>query len=399
MNILKKITANRWLTLSLQAATPSLLVISISYLIMFLLNFSSTYLPITTINKKTLFYYLGFALNIINVIAFFWFVFRGLKILQIEIKNWLRIHPYPNLRILWPMLHKSVQAAIMLLMANILIPALNLSTTQTEVASKFANILLIGVLGWIFIQVINGVEKLILHRYSENNNSTINARKVRTQIQILKKIVLTLGLIIMLAATLMTFDSVRKLGTGLLTTAGILSALSAVASQQSLSRLAAGLQIAFTQPIRIGDIVIIENEQGEIEEISLSHVVVKIWDLRRLVLPTNYFMEKNFQNLTRTSTQLLGTVFLYVDHLFPIPALREELDKVLKASKWWDQQTGSLNVTNMKETSTEIRVLLSAQNNNDLTNLRYEVREQLINFIAKNYTDYFPQQRTLSRKV
>jgi small-conductance mechanosensitive channel len=400
MNILKNTTFNKWSKYFLEAISKPAIPVIIGWLVILIVNFLALYTTVIPVNtQKPLFVSLYFGMKLLSLIAFFWFVFRILDVLQFEMQQWLHRTDQRILQSILPMLSNSLRAAIILVMVNIIIPLLNLSGAHEDFFEKAARVLLIGILGWIFVQIVNGFEKVILSRYANDENSEIIERKLRTQIQIIKKIILTIGLVVTAASMLMVMDSVRKLGAGLLTTAGIFSVLGAFASQQTLSRLMAGLQMAFSQPIRIGDTVIVENEQGEIEEITFSYVVVKIWDLRRLILPTNYFLEKGFQNLTRSSTQLLGTVFLYVDHLFPIAVLRNELDKILQTSQWWDGQTGILNVTNMKEAATELRVLVSAANNAALGNLRYEIREQLIGFIAKNYPDYFPQQRTISNKL
>jgi small-conductance mechanosensitive channel len=192
---------------------------------------------------------------------------------------------------------------------------------------------------------------------------------------------------------LMVFDSVKNLGAGLLTTAGVLSAIGAFASQQSLSRILSGLQIAFTQPIRIGDTVVVDNEFGQVEEINLSFVTVKLWDLRRLIKPTDYFTQNGVLNLTRESTQLLGTVFIYADYTLPLEAVREKFKELINQSNFWDKNVYGLDVTDATDRSLEIRLLVSAENADLLWKLRCEMREKMIAFLVDTYPECLAKTR------
>jgi small-conductance mechanosensitive channel len=243
---------------------------------------------------------------------------------------------------------------------------------------------------------VNTIQKLIIQHIDIANNSGIKVRAINTQVILLKKIVQAIIIIVTIAAGLMTFDSVRNLGAGLLTTAGVLGAIGAFASQQSLSRLFTGIQLAFTQPIKIGDMVIIENENGLIEEITLSYVVVKLWDLRRLILPTDYFFSKGLQNLTRNSTELLGTIFIYADYTLPIDQVREQFFEYVKSSELWNKNVATFQVTDVKENSLELRGLVSADDAPALWNLRCELREKLIRFIVTTYPNALPLKRNIT---
>jgi small-conductance mechanosensitive channel len=155
----------------------------------------------------------------------------------------------------------------------------------------------------------------------------------------------------------------------------------------------AGIQIAITQPIRLDDVVIVENEWGRIEEITLTYVVVRIWDLRRLILPISYFIEKPFQNWTRVSADILGTVFIYVDYTVPVDAFREELTRILQNSPNWDKKVNIVQVTDASEKTVEVRALMSAADASMAWNLRCEVRERLIAFLKKSYPQALPRAR------
>ena len=218
-------------------------------------------------------------------------------------------------------------------------------------------------------------------------------RKIQTQVRVLKKIAVTLIVIITAASMLTVFDSVRRLGTSILASAGVAGIIVGFAAQRSLATLVAGVQIAFTQPIRLDDVVIVEGEWGRIEEITLTYVVVRIWDLRRMVLPITYFIEKPFQNWTRVSADLIGSVFLYVDYTVQLRVLRSELDRILEASKLWDRKVKVLQVTDAKEQTLELRVLASAADSSSAWDLRCEIREQLVDYLQRNHPGSLPRMR------
>ncbi len=195
------------------------------------------------------------------------------------------------------------------------------------------------------------------------------------------------------AAMLMTFEGIEQLGKGLLASAGIAGVVIGFAAQRTLGTFVAGMQIAFTQPIRVDDVVIVEGEWGRIEEITLTYVVVKIWDLRRLILPINYFIEKPFQNWTRVSADILGTVFLYVDYTVPLEAIRQELTRLLKDHKLWDGKVNVVQVTNATERTVEVRLLVSAKDAGSAWDLRCDLREKMIDFLQREYPDALPRIR------
>jgi small-conductance mechanosensitive channel len=191
----------------------------------------------------------------------------------------------------------------------------------------------------------------------------------------------------------MSIPSIRQIGITLFASAGIAGIVAGLAARPALTNLIAGVQLALTQPIRIDDVVIVEGEWGWIEEIRMTFVVVRVWDLRRLVVPLSYFMEKPFQNWTRTKADILGTVFLYVDYAVPVQRVREELHRILKADDLWDGEVWGLQVTNATESAIELRALMGARNSEDAWNLRCHVREQLIGFLHREHPESLPRLR------
>ena len=210
---------------------------------------------------------------------------------------------------------------------------------------------------------------------------------------VLKKAAVAIIGIFTLASMLMVFDSVRQFGASILASAGIAGIVVGFAAQRSIATLLAGFQIALTQPIRLDDVVIVENEWGRIEDITLTYVVVRVWDLRRLVVPITYFIEQPFQNWTRSSADILGTVFLYVDYNVPLDALRAELTRILEASRYWDGKVNVLQVTDAKEHPLEIRALASAADASAAWDLRCEIREKLIGFVQQKFPESLPRFR------
>ncbi len=262
-----------------------------------------------------------------------------------------------------------------------------------DAAKQTFSLLFIGLVSLLLIKTTYVLDGYIISRFNIDEKDNLKARKIRTQLNVLKRIVLIVVCILALGMMLMTFERVRQLGTTILASAGIIGIIVGMAAQRTIGTFIAGLQIAFTQPIRIDDVVIVENEWGRIEEITLTYVVVKIWDLRRLVVPITYFIEKPFQNWTRVTADLLGTVFIYVDYTVPVEAVRAELRKILKGSELWDGKVCVLQVTNTSEHAIELRALMSAADASTAWSLRCYVREKLVEFIQKNYPESLPKLR------
>ena len=263
---------------------------------------------------------------------------------------------------------------------------------------KFFIILSIINLTWILFEFTNVLRYAFLENYPYEKEDNLRERRLITQVAFIRKIIMIILVVIAASAILMNFESARKLGTGLLTSAGILGIIVGFAAQKSIANLLAGFQIAFTQPIRIDDVVVVENEWGKIEEINLTYVVVRIWDQRRLVLPINYFLEKPFQNWTRTTADIWGTVFLYVDHTIPVNNLKEKLKALLESTPLWDGKVQVLQVTDIKEKTVELRCLMSAKDSPTAFDLRCYIREKMLEYIQQKYPESLPKTRVLMTK-
>ncbi|HEX7126797.1 MAG TPA: mechanosensitive ion channel domain-containing protein [Thermodesulfobacteriota bacterium] len=300
---------------------------------------------------------------------------------------------------LLPVAGKAVRILLPLLALILGVPALPVPEGLGVVVRNGLSLVLIGTVAFLVYQLVVAAEALILTRYRIDVGDNLRARMVYTQVTVLKKVALVIIGVFTLASMLMVFDPVRQLGTSILASAGIAGIIVGFAAQRSIATLLAGLQIAVTQPIRIDDVVIVENEWGRIEDITLTYVVVRIWDQRRLVLPITYFIEKPFQNWTRTSSEILGTVFLHVDYRAPLDALRKELDRILAESPHWDGRVKVLQVTDAKPHTLEVRALASAADASRAWDLRCEVREKLIRFLQQHYPDSLPRIRAELQSV
>ncbi|HET7570576.1 MAG TPA: mechanosensitive ion channel domain-containing protein [Gammaproteobacteria bacterium] len=273
------------------------------------------------------------------------------------------------------------------------LPALPLRHKVSGPIHHAIEIVLIATAGWLAVRLIDAAGDVLSARYSVDVPDNLHARKIRTQFVVLRRVGAVLIAAFALGLMLMTFPHIRALGTTLFASAGAAGIVVGLAARPVLTNLLAGIQIALTQPIRVEDSVIVEGEWGWIEEITTTYVVVRIWDLRRLVVPLTYFIENPFQNWTRKSTNLLGTAYIYADYSVPVQAVRDELHRILEASELWDGNAWSLDVTNLTEHAVEMRAMVSAANSGNTVNLRRLVREKLITFLQQNYPDSLPRTR------
>jgi len=289
--------------------------------------------------------------------------------------------------------YRPLQWIIIILMVRVVGKLPNVKSQVPEVVEHGIALILIALFGWLLIRMSYVLEDYVTSRFDIGVRDNLKARKIHTQFKVLKRIAIVVVGILAFGTMLMTFDQVRQLGTTILASAGVVGIVVGMAAQRTIATFIAGLQIAITQPIRVEDVVIVENEWGRIEEITLTYVVVKIWDLRRLIVPITYFIESPFQNWTRTSADILGTVFVYTDYAVPVDAIREELHNILKKSEHWDGKVCVLQVTNTSDRTMELRALMSAADASAAWTMRCEVREQLLEFVKREYPQALPRVR------
>jgi small-conductance mechanosensitive channel len=327
------------------------------------------------------------------IVSLFWFLFRMIKAVESQLQRWTAGTDSKWDDVMVVVVVKALRLIVPLVGIIFVVPTIALSRPLNDLFGQGASLVLIGAVGFVLYQVVSAVETAVLGQFRIDVRDNLEARKVYTQVKVLKKIATVVIVIFTVAMMLMVFDSVRQLGTSILASAGVLGIIVGFAAQKSIATVLAGFQIAMTQPIRLDDVVIVEGEWGRIEEITLTYVVVLIWDQRRLVVPINYFIEKPFQNWTRVSAELLGTVFLYTDYTVPVQALREELDRILAGTKLWDGRVKGIQVTDSKERTLEVRILVSAGDAPTAWDLRCLVREKMVEFLQREYPGSLPRMR------
>jgi len=254
-------------------------------------------------------------------------------------------------------------------------------------------VLLIGAITWLLLRVVRVTRESVAELNPVDTADNLLARSRITQVRVLTRTLNVVILCVGLALALMTFPSVRQIGASLLASAGIAGLAVGLAARPVIGNLLAGLQIALSQPIRIDDVLVIEGEWGRVEEITGTYVVVAIWDQRRLVVPLQYFIEKPFQNWTRQTSELLGSVMLWVDYRMPVEPVRAELKRLCSADPDWDGRVANVQVTETSATAMQLRILVSSADSGRNWDLRCRVREGLIGFIAREHPACLPQLR------
>ena len=260
---------------------------------------------------------------------------------------------------------------------------------------KASTLLFIFSLTWLLIRVLRVIKRFVIAKYDVAASDNLKARKVYTQFTILERIIIFILVVLALGVALMSFEGIREIGVSVFASAGVAGIIIGLSAQKMIGTILAGIQIALTQPIRMDDVVIVEGEWGRIEEITLTYVTIKIWDKRRLIVPTTYFIEKPFQNWTKNSADLLGTVFLYTDYAVSVDALRDELKRIVKNSDLWDGEVVNIQVTDSKANYVELRAMVSAADASSAWDLRVHVRERLITYLQEHYPDSIPHNRVL----
>ncbi len=267
--------------------------------------------------------------------------------------------------------------------------------TFFSLATSIAQTLLYVFGAWLLIRILKvGADGIRLH-YEDDHNVSIKERRILTQLQYIEQIALIVVGIVAIALILLQFDNVKNLGATILTSAGVTGIIVGLAAQKSIANLLAGFQIAFSQPIRINDRINVKGEVGHVEDITLTYVVLKIWDERRLIIPLQYFIDQTFENWTHTDTQLLGSVFVFTDYAFPVEALREEVQRFLANNPAWDGRVAKVQVTDLTANSMQIRLLMSAADASILFDLRCQVREHAMAFIRDFYPKFLPTSRVM----
>lgn len=339
---------------------------------------------------------------------FFYAPSRGSKIHSSQLKNsppwhfacspvfgmsWFR--PFEYSHILVKRAKIPIATFVGLIAAQLFLPVAQFPPRLAVVAGHLLDLLLI-ISAYATLHIAAQVGRdFLYHSFDISLADNIRQRRTRTQVDFVYRLTLILLAFVSTAAFLMTFESARKVGASLIASAGVAGILIGFAAQRSLSNLIAGFQIAFTQPIRIDDVVVVEKEWGRVEEITLTYVVIKLWDLRRLILPLNYFIEKPFENWTRTSADILSSFFVYLDHETPIERVRECAKSAAESSPLWDKKVCIVQLTDFREHCIQLRVLVSARNGSDAFDLSCILREKILTGLPEVFPSSIPMSRVL----
>lgn len=273
-------------------------------------------------------------------------------------------------------------------------PETGATASTAALVRQVVALLLIAAGAWLLAQLAFVAEDAALRHYDVDVPNNERVRRVRTQVMVIRRFVVSLTVVAAFAAMLMTFESVRAVGASLLASAGVVGIVAGLAAQTTLANVFAGLQLAFSDQLRIDDIVVVEQEWGRVELLTLTYVVVRCWDERRLVLPTTYFTEKPVENWTRTDSRVVGAVLLHVDYALPVEPVRAELSRLVERSPLWDGRECKLQVVDVTDTTMVLRALVSAADATNAFDLRCEVREKLLEFVSSRYPDALPRVRT-----
>lgn len=317
--------------------------------------------------------------------AVYWIVFRLILRRKVSPRNHQTLQRF----------RKPAFALFLIAALMMAVPSFGLSPGLDGLIQHVLHICFILGLAWTLFTCVYAVQDVLMHRYDITAADNLRARRVQTQMTVLRRLAFGMIGILALGLILYTFHHTRlwQAGAGLLASAGLATLVLATAAKSTVSNLLAGIQIAFTEPIRLDDVVIVDGQWGKIEEITTAYVVVCIWNLQRLIVPLSYFIENPFQNWTRQSANLMGTFFLYMDYTCPIQPLRDELTNILKSTTLWDGKVNVLQVTEFTPQAMQIRALMSASDSGKLWDLRCYVREKMIAFVQQNYPQCLPKQR------
>jgi small-conductance mechanosensitive channel len=300
-------------------------------------------------------------------------------------------HPYMRSFLTWTT--GLTRMALLIFALSVALPATPFDAETTSIIARLLLVAAIAVVGWATVAAVNMSADLYLRRFQLDTADNLLARKHLTQVRVLTRTVNTILITLTIGAALMTFESVRQYGVSLMASAGVAGIVAGLAARPVLSNLIAGVQIATTQPIRLGDQIIVENESGRVEEITSTYVVVRLWDLRRMIVPLTYFIEKPFQNWTRETTNLIGAVLFHVDYTAPVERVRAKVAEIVQASNLWDGDVFKVHLTDATENSMQLRIIASARSAGDAFELRCEIREKVIDWMQREIPTALPRTR------
>ncbi len=287
----------------------------------------------------------------------------------------------------------SARMVLMLLAVRVVLSVAPSDHPPNVVVQQALDMAIIAAVTWLAVRALSVLDDVIMSRFPTDVSDNLRARQVHTQVRVLTRTAMVIVATVGVSVLLMTLPAVRQFGASLLASAGVAGLVIGLAARPALSNIIAGIQLALAQPIRLDDVVIVQGEWGRIEEVTMTYVVVRIWDQRRLIVPLGYFIEHPFENWTRTTADILGTVFIYADYTVSIPAVRQELERIVQDCPQWDRRVCGLQVTNTTDRTVELRALVSSADASAAWDLRCIVREKLVEFLQRQQPDCLPKTR------
>lgn len=332
-----------------------------------------------------------FDLGIFVVVT--WVFMRFTRVLDAHLARWASRTDSKLDDLLVSMIGRSLRVLAPVLAIIFALPILHLPAEYADVLSKGTSTMLIVAIAVVLLQAVRVCQRVVLAQFDRNAVDNLRARQVSTQVHVIGKVIDVLVTVVAAACVLMLFPQVKHVGASLLASAGILGVIAGLAAQKTTANLLAGFQIALAQPIREDDAVVVEGEWGRVEEITLTYVVVRTWDERRLVVPLSYFIDRPFQNWTRGATALVGSILIWVDYSFPVAAARAALKEIIESSPLWDKRVWNMQVADATEKTIQLRILASAVDAGTTWDLRCEIREKFIAYIQAQHPESLPRLR------
>jgi small-conductance mechanosensitive channel len=322
-----------------------------------------------------------------------WLVVRLTRVMDLRLAQWAaRAHSALD-EFLAPLLGKGLRAVAPVAAIVLALPLIGLPPAYSGLIAKVSSILIIAAVSWFLFRLVQSGRDIVLRKYDITLADNLRARTIHTQVRVITKtLYVSLG-ILTLGSALMVFSEVRHVGASILASAGIASVIAGLAAQSTLSNLFAGFQLALAQPIRLDDVVVVEGAWGRIEEITLTYVVIHVWDDTRLVAPLNYFITKPIQNWTRVSANIMGQVHFWADYTLPVAELRPVVGRIVQACPLWDRRFWNLQVVEASEQAVQLRILATASDSSKAWDLRCQIREEVLAYIQERYPSSLPRAR------
>ncbi|MER7893172.1 mechanosensitive ion channel domain-containing protein [Micromonospora sp. NPDC094482] len=285
-------------------------------------------------------------------------------------------------------------AAAVLLFTALYLAMADWPDPALRAARHLVVLLLVGAVAWLVIKALHVAEGIVFSRLPVHEVRSRRVRRARTQIRPVRRFTSVVVVIVAIGLILITFRPVRAFGISVLTSAGVIGALIGLSARTALGNAFAGIQVAFADGLHVGDVVVIEDQWGRVEEVKLTNVVIRLWDDRMLILPTTYFTERPFQNWTRNETRVVGEVQIHVDHTVDLDDLRAEARRLVEASPLWDRHQWVLQMVDMTPQTVVIQVQASAADGPSAWDLRCDLREGLVRYLREHHPQWLPRTRS-----